>query len=130
MEFDNADYINYRISRAKETINEAKDAIGNNHLHLASNRIYYSLFYIISALALKNNFSTSKHKQLIGWFNKNYVNKDLIPKNFSKIVLKAFKNRQDCDYGDMVKLDKEEVENLYNEMLVVVSEIEKLINYI
>jgi uncharacterized protein (UPF0332 family) len=43
----------YRISRAKETIQEAKNAIEENHLHLAENRIYYAIFYFASALSLK-----------------------------------------------------------------------------
>jgi len=70
MDFDKDELIKYRIERAKETIQEAELSLKNKSLHLAQNRIYYSIFYIISALALKNNFSTSKHVQLLGWFNK------------------------------------------------------------
>ena len=40
---------------------------------VALNRIYYGIFYIVSALAIKNRFSTANHSQLIGWFNTNYV---------------------------------------------------------
>lgn len=43
------DLIRYRISRAEGTIEEAELAIKNNKLSLAENRIYYSIFYIVSA---------------------------------------------------------------------------------
>ena len=73
MAFDKQTLVTYRINRSEGTLQEAQLALDNNKLHLAANRIYYSGFYIISALALKENYSTSKHVQLMGWFNKNYV---------------------------------------------------------
>jgi uncharacterized protein (UPF0332 family) len=35
----------------------------------AMNRIYYGLFYVVNCLALIDGFTTSKHTQLIGYFN-------------------------------------------------------------
>jgi uncharacterized protein (UPF0332 family) len=117
----------YRISRAKETIEDAQVAIDNNRIKNAMNRIYYSIFYIVSALAVKNDFSTSKHKQLIGWFNKNFIFTGIIDKKFYKIYSIAFDNRQESDYEDFVEYSKEDVIRYYNDMLVFVDEIEKLI---
>lgn len=34
----------------------------NNNLTLAVNQIYYGIFYMLSALAIKHGFMTSKHK--------------------------------------------------------------------
>jgi len=44
--------------------------IDNNRFRSAVNRIYYGMFYPLMALGLANHFETSKHGQLIGWFNK------------------------------------------------------------
>ncbi len=65
--------IKYRIEQAKEAILEVEILIEKNLLKIAINRIYYGMFYILLALALKNRFKTSKHNQLIGWFNKEFV---------------------------------------------------------
>ena len=81
--------IEYRISRAKETIEEAKNAINENHFHLAENRIYYAIFYFTTALSLKYNYSTSKHKQLLGWFNRNFILTGKINKDIGKIYYHA-----------------------------------------
>jgi len=59
--------IQYRIQQAKDTALEVDFLIDNNKLKNASNRIYCSMFYIVSALALLYKFNTSKHQQLIGW---------------------------------------------------------------
>jgi uncharacterized protein (UPF0332 family) len=52
MGFDKNSLINYRIQRAKETIEEARISIENNKLFNAENRIYYAIFYTVSALSL------------------------------------------------------------------------------
>ena len=73
MEFDKSALINYRLQRCDETIKDAQIAVDNNRLHNAENRIYYAIFYVVSTLAIKYDFSTSKHLQLLGWFNKNFI---------------------------------------------------------
>jgi hypothetical protein len=61
----------------------------------ALNRIYYGIFYILSALANKHHFSTSKHTQLIAWFNKNFVRTGKIDREIGKFVHLAFDRRMD-----------------------------------
>jgi len=58
--------IKYRIEQAFSTISEVEILIDKNLLTLSINRIYYGMFYMLLALALKEGFKTSKHKQLIG----------------------------------------------------------------
>jgi uncharacterized protein (UPF0332 family) len=70
--------IKYRIKRAEQTLKEAKWAIDKNTLPLAENRIYYSIFYIVSALALKFDFFTLKHSTLRGWFTGKFRRKQCI----------------------------------------------------
>lgn len=52
------------IEKSREALYDAEIAIENNRLDNAQNRIYYSIFYMITALAYKENFITSKHKNL------------------------------------------------------------------
>jgi uncharacterized protein (UPF0332 family) len=127
MESDRDVLIKYRIQRSKDTTQEAELALKNKSLHLAQNRIYYAIFYIVSALALKNNFSTSKHYQLFGWFNKNFVNTGLVAKEFGEIYKTAFQYRQKGDYDDLIYFEYDDVEKRYKEMLEFVKVIEKLL---
>ncbi len=127
MPYEKNELINYRIARAKETIEEAGDDIKSNHLFSAENRIYYAIFYIVSALGLKNDYSTSKHLQLLGWFNKNIVKMNKVPIEFSKIYSRAFEKRQKGDYEDFKSFTKDEVKNDFENMLRFVDTIEKLI---
>ncbi len=74
------------FQKSLETIEKVNFLIRNNELSLAINRIYYGIYYCLSALAIKNKFTTSKHNQLIGWFDRNFVKENLIDKKYSRIV--------------------------------------------
>lgn len=69
---DRKELINYRLAQARECIDEVGFQIDNKKYKTAVNRIYYGMFYSLLALGLRYEFETSKHVQLIGWFNKNY----------------------------------------------------------
>jgi uncharacterized protein (UPF0332 family) len=55
------DYIQYRFQRAIESYNEALILANNNSWNAVINRLYYSCFYAVIALLLKNNIETQTH---------------------------------------------------------------------
>ena len=116
------------IDKSQEAIEQVKFLIENNQLSLAMNRIYYGIYYMLSALAIKSQFRTSKHKQLIGWFNKTYVKEKIIDKKYSQVIRKAFENRMEGDYNVFSQFSTEEVELAFKEMKEVISKIHKLIH--
>ena len=75
---DKFELIKYRLDEAKDTIEDVQLLISNDRLRASINRIYYGMFYSLLALGLKFDFETSKHQQLIGWFNKNFIHEGLI----------------------------------------------------
>jgi hypothetical protein len=97
--------IEHRIARATNTIEEVSFLIKNKKFLLAVNRIYYGMFYILSALSLKYDFSTSKHQQLIGWFNKEFISTGEIDRKYGRILHNAYNNRSTGDYDDFAEFD-------------------------
>ncbi len=67
---EKSNLIEYRLNQAKESQEVAAFLIQIGKLPTAVNRIYYAIFYCLLALALKYEFETSKHLQLLGWFIK------------------------------------------------------------
>jgi hypothetical protein len=61
------------------------------------------MFYSLLALSLANKFESSKHKQLIGWFNKNFIYEGKIDERLGKIINKAFNRRTKGDYDTFRK---------------------------
>jgi uncharacterized protein len=85
------------------------------------------LYYAVTSLAIKNRFETSKHAQLIGWFNKEFVSTGKADKKFGKILRNAYQNRTKGDYDAFITFEKEEVEVMHVEMIEFIGEIENLI---
>ena len=83
---DRENLILYRLEQSEETIKDVKLLIDNDRLRSAINRIYYGMFYSLLALGLAYEFETSKHAQLIGWFNKKFIHGELIDSRYRKII--------------------------------------------
>lgn len=119
--------INYRIEQAKSTAREAEYLMNNDMLRGAMNRIYYSMFYMLQALSLKFQFESSKHAQLLGWFNKTFIHSGKIDVRFSKIITKGYNLRTQGDYATIYALDKQELLEMYAEMNEFIEEIERFL---
>jgi len=110
------DLIKYRIEQAENSIKTVKLLIDNLEYSSAVNRIYYGMFYILLAVALKNGFETSKHNILIGWFNQNFIKTDFFPKRYGKIIHQIFKKRLEGDYDAFIKFEKNEIDLMFEDM--------------
>lgn len=118
----------YRIENAFAAIGEVETHLQNGFLSTAMNRIYYSGFYIISALAVLEGFSTSKHRQLIGYFNKNYINTGILEADVAYIINVAFEKRKISDYGDFVTITKSQIEEYYSAMQAFIDRVKVIID--
>ncbi|MGM0365838.1 MAG: HEPN domain-containing protein [Actinomycetota bacterium] len=104
------DLIKYRLEKSKETLQDAKILFEKASLSSTVNRIYYAMFYAVNGLLLSKNLS-SKHSGVRSLFNKEFVNKKLIDKKLGKFYSRMFEERQEGDYKDFVKFDKDIVKS-------------------
>lgn len=125
---DRSELIRYRLAEAIDTQSDVELLISHDRLRAAINRIYYSMFYSLLALGLKYEFETSKHAQLIGWFNKDFIREGLIDSKYGKIITKAFNRRTKGDYDSFIEFDLETVKEMYEEMVDFNKAIEQFIN--
>ena len=124
---DRENLIKYRIEQAKDTIKVVELLIQNDELPTAVNRIYYRIFYSLQALALKFKYETSKHQQLIGWFNKEFILSSKVDRKFGQILRNAYKNRTKGDYDTFVEFEREEVMLMQKEMIHFIEEIKRTV---
>jgi uncharacterized protein (UPF0332 family) len=120
--------IQYRLDQAKESINEVNRLIEADLLKVAVTRIYYGIFYCLSAIALKYGFKSSKHLQLIGWFNQKFVKTGLVDIKYGRILRDAFKNRSDGDYVPYTTFDINDVKKMEEEMKDFINTLTSFIN--
>jgi len=94
--------VNYRLERAKESIEEAKILMERGHINTFINRLYYACFYAVSALLLAKGLSSPKHSGVRSLFHQNFVKSGLIGIESGQFFDKLFDNRQKADYSDLL----------------------------
>ena len=121
------DYIKYRFQRALESYEEALILLENKRWNAVVNRLYYSCFYAVIALLLKNNIETQTHEGARTQFGFHFVKTGIVDKKHGKLLTKLFDFRQKGDYGDMFDFDELSVTPLINQVEDFIQELEKFI---
>ena len=99
----------YRMEKARESIKAARIMFSEQMLTFAMNRIYYAMFYAVQAALSKNGVSFSKHSQVKGYFNREFIKSGLLPMDMGRLYNKAFEYRQKFDYVDFAVAENDMV---------------------
>lgn len=94
------EFAKYRLERAKEEYETAQLLYKENKLLAANNRAYYSIFYSIRAVLAMEKIDFKKNKDVLAYFNKNYVKTEIFPRQIGRRIVLASKVREDSDYDD------------------------------
>lgn len=121
-------FINYRLERARESLEEAKLLFDRGHINTYVNRLYYACFYAVSAMLLTKGLSSAKHSGIRSFFHQNFVKTGRLDKSLGQIYDKLYDNRQKSDYADLINFEAHEVNDWYDEAEKIVQKIQNLIN--
>jgi len=121
------EYINYRFQRAVESYEEALILADNMRWNAVVNRLYYSCFYAVVALLLKNNIETQTHDGARTQFGLNFVKPGIIETKYGKLFSKLFDYRQKGDYGDLFDYDEALVSPLIIQVKEFIEELKRVI---
>ena len=72
------DYINYRLDKAQESLDDAKLLADNDSWNGCINRLYYTCFYAVSALLLQRKIDAKTHTGQKTQFGLNFVKTGLV----------------------------------------------------
>jgi uncharacterized protein (UPF0332 family) len=127
MSNDKQELIDYRISRSKETYEEALLLATKDHWNAVANRLYYSCYYIVNALLIKDDLDYSSHNGVKTEFHKSYVKTSLVSMDSGKIYSRLFNLRQEGDYIDFKRFERNDIEPFIADVDKFLSEIESVI---
>lgn len=120
-------YVKYRFEKALESFDDAIILAEKGKWNTVINRLYYSCFYAVISLLIKNNINTTTHDGTRSKFGIYYVKTGRIDKKYGKLYTKLFDMRQKGDYGDLFDYDKETVLPLIDSTRDFINEIRKLL---
>lgn len=118
----------HRLEQAKEDI-VACDVLYKAKLYKsANNRAYYAIFHSIRSVLALEPKDFKRHKDVIAYFNKNYVNREIFPKYMGRKISRANSVREDSDYDDEFIVDPDNTLIQINSAKELVELVEKYIN--
>jgi len=119
--------VEYRMSRAEECLDEASLLIAHDHTLAFVNRLYYAIFYAVSAFLLSKGFASAKHSGVRALFHRHCVKKSLLDEESGRFYDMLFDTRQKSDYADLVRFPIEEVKPWLDQARSFVKTIKRLI---
>ncbi len=103
------DLVKYRFEKSRNTLNDAKMYFKSATLESTVNRIYYAIFYAVTALLFTRDLSSAKHSGVRALFNKEFVKHGIVDTELGQFFSDIQDSRQEGDYKDFVNFDRDEV---------------------
>lgn len=117
------DVAGYKLERAKDEVETAQILLHAGKYKAANNRAYYSCLYSVNAVLALEPIAFKKHKDVLAYFNKNYVHTEIFPRDMGRRISKLEIIRHKSDYDDFYIASKEEAE----EQIQIASELHDLV---
>lgn len=124
MDDKNKDLSYYRYELALETLEVAKLCFYNKHYKDCINRSYYAAFYAVKSILALEIIDFKRHKDVVGYFNQNYVATEIFPKDVGKKLGRLQKKRETSDYDDFYLVSKEEADEQLQSTQYIINEVE------
>ena len=118
------DLVLYRLETAKNDLKSARALFAMEDYRGANNRAYYSIFHSIKAVLALEPIDFKRHKDVLAYFNKNYINKEIFPRMMGRKIQNASAIREDSDYDDEFIVDADKT----NEQLKTAEELIELVD--
>ena len=127
MKDNTKELVNYRISRAKETLDDASILAEREKWNSTINRLYYAAYYAVMALLLDSELKPTTHNGAKSNFSEFFIKTGKIDKEFGKIYSQLFTWRQKGDYDDLFDFTQEKVLPYFKPVSELIEIIEKQI---
>ncbi len=121
------EFSKYRLERAKETLKTAKVIFDIKDYKSANNRAYYAIFYAIRAVLALERKDFKRHKDVIAYFNKNYINTEIFPRKLGHKISLAQSIREDSDYDDKYVASEEKTQTQIKTAEELINKVEEYI---
>ena len=118
----------YRKKRAWATLQEAEDALRDSHWNLAVQRMYYAVYYMASALLVKNRILVHTHNGVVGQIELRFVKMGKLTKEEGRLHARLLHARMTGDYNDFFDFTEEEARAFFQPTKDFLEKLEGLID--
>ena len=119
---------NYRIAEAEDSLKVAAHCLKEGLYKDSINRSYYAAFYAVKAIMALSTVDFKRHKDVMGYFNKEYVAKEIFPREIGRKLGTLQRVREKSDYDDFYIASREKAEEQFQTAELVIGEVKKYLD--
>lgn len=102
--------VRYWWCKAQESLASAQREFASQSYTFAVNRLYYTLFYAVSAALLERRRSFKKHTGVRAAFHQEFIKTGKLDVKWGKLYDQLFEDRQEGDYLALIEFEREYVQ--------------------
>ena len=115
----------YRIQEAKNSLKVAEHCLKEDLYKDSINRSYYVAFYAIKAVLALGTIDFKRHKDVVAYFNKEYVATNVFPRELGKRLGMLKQLREKSDYDDFYIASRDQAEGQYHTAKYTIEKVEE-----
>ena len=119
---------NYRIAEAEDSLKVAAHCLKEGLYKDSINRSYYAAFYAVKAILALSTVDFKRHKDVMGYFNKEYVAKEIFPREIGRKLGTLQRVREKSDKDDFYIASREKAEEQFQTAELVIGEVKKYLD--
>lgn len=119
---------NYRIAEAEDSLKVAAHCLKEGLYKDSINRSYYAAFYAVKAILALSTVDFKRHKDVMGYFNKEYVAKEIFQREIGRKLGTLQRVREKSDYDDFYIASREKAEEQFQTAELVIGEVKKYLD--
>lgn len=116
------------LEKAEDSLTSAELELKAGHTNFAVNRLYYSCFYAVTALLLRDGKQFARHSAVKSEFVRNYIKTGQVDAKWNKFYQRLFDDRQEGDYIPTATFEVSDVSGRLQEARELIDLIRGLID--
>lgn len=114
----------YRIREAEDSLIVSENCLNSGFYKDSINRSYYAAFYAIKSVLALGLIDFKRHKDVIAYFNKEYVAAGVFSRDIGKRLSALKQLREKSDYDDFFLASKEQAKAQHETAALIIKEIQ------
>jgi len=98
--------VSYWWEKAEDSLLSAERELDAGALVFSINRLYYALYYAVSAVLLRKEFTFSKHSGVRAAFHREIIKTGLMDTEWGRLYDQLFEDRHEGDYVALTDFDR------------------------
>ena len=119
------DLSKYRITEADDSLKVAAHCLKEGLYKDSINRSYYAAFYAVKAVLALDTVDFKRHKDVMGYVNKEYVAKEVFPREIGRKIGTLQRVREKSDYDDFYIASKDKASEQFETAELVIREVKR-----